>query len=78
MVEKEIYEKMNLIFQKVFSDERIQINSGTTVNDVEGWDSLMHIVLISEIENAFKIKFSAKEAFEMKNVGEIVNIIVGK
>ena len=45
------------------------------VTDIEDWDSLTHITLISEVESAFGMKFSMKDVLEMKNVGEMVEII---
>ena len=45
-------------------------------SDIEGWDSLMHISLISAVEDEFDIKFSMKEVVNMENVGEMADIIV--
>lgn len=74
MAEQEIYEKLNEIFSDVF-DEEIVVTGNTVADDIEGWDSLTHITLMSEIEDAFNIKFSMKEILNMKNVGELAEII---
>lgn len=74
MTEKEIYSKLEEIFEDVF-DEKINITADTTAEDVDDWDSLTHITLMSAVENAFSIRFSMKEVSSMKNVGEMVNII---
>jgi acyl carrier protein len=49
-----------------------------TANDVEGWDSLSHVVLILAIENRFKIKFNNKELLTLKNVGDLLHSIESK
>ena len=50
----------------------------TTANDIEDWDSLEHINLIVAIESRFNIKFTMGEVNTMKNVGEMVNIILSR
>lgn len=74
MTNQAIIEKLNEIFTDVF-DEDITVTPETTAADIEGWDSLTHITLISEVEDAFGIKFSMKQILGMQNVGEMVEII---
>lgn len=74
MTRADIFEKLNGIFSDVF-DEPITVTEATTSADIEDWDSLTHITLISEVESAFGMKFSMKDVLEMKNVGEMVDII---
>lgn len=77
MTNEEIYAKLNEIFRDVFMDDSIEVTSETSANDIEDWDSLMHITLVAEVESAFGVKFGAKQAAKMKNVGEMVEIIKG-
>ncbi len=44
-------------------------------DDIEDWDSLEHITLISAVEREFRMKFKMKEISSMKNVGEMAGII---
>lgn len=74
MTNQEIFEKLNEIFSDVF-DEEITVTAETTSADVEEWDSLTHITLISEVEEAFGFKFAMKDVLGMKNVGEMAAII---
>lgn len=74
MTRQEIFEKLNEVFSDVF-DEEITVTDETTAADVEDWDSLTHITLISEVEDAFGIKISMKDVLGMKNVGELADII---
>ena len=74
MTNQEIFEKLNEIFSDVF-DEEITVTAETTAADVEEWDSLTHITLISEVEEAFGFKFAMKDVLGMKNVGEMDAII---
>ena len=75
MSREEILQKVNEIFWDVFDDESLEIVEETTAADIEDWDSLTHITLISEIENEFDFSFSMKDVLGMQNVGEMLDII---
>lgn len=70
-----ILDKLTDIFREIFNNQGLSIGLETTANDVEGWDSLTHIILVDTVENAFSIKFDMDEVFEMKNVGDMVEAI---
>lgn len=70
-----IYAKLNRVFQDVFDDDSIRVTPRTTANDIEDWDSLEHITLISAVERTFRMKFRMSEISSMKNVGEMADII---
>lgn len=76
MDREEIFKKVNEIFVDVFDDDSIKINENTSAADIEDWDSLTHITLISTVEEEFGIKFQMKDVIGMKNVGEMVDIIM--
>ena len=65
-------EHLNQIFRMVFDDETIQISPEMTANDVDGWDSLSHINLITTIEAKFNIRFTQKELLRQRNVGNLL------
>ena len=75
MNREEIFEKLNGIFRDVFDNEDITVADDTVSADIEGWDSLIHITLVAEVEDAFDIKFPMKKVVAMKNVGEMVDAI---
>ena len=75
MDSKMIYARLNKVFRDVFDDDSITVNPKTTANDIEDWDSLEHITLISAVEREFKMKFKMGEISSMKNVGEMAAII---
>ncbi|MDD6203106.1 MAG: acyl carrier protein [Lachnospiraceae bacterium] len=76
MSKEEIYERLNKVFQDVFDDDTITVNENTTADDIEDWDSLEHINLVSAVEQEFAIKFTMAQVVGMKNVGEMVDIIM--
>lgn len=76
MKREEIFEKLNEIFREVFEDDSIEVVETTSSADIEDWDSLTHITLVSSVEDEFDMKFSMKDVIGMKNVGEMVDIIM--
>lgn len=78
MTRETILNDLHEIFWDIFDDECIKLNEKTTSNDVEDWDSLEHINLIVAVEERFAVKFSMGEVTTMKDVGAMIDIIVGR
>lgn len=66
------------IFRQVFKDPALEISETMTAQDVPDWDSLNHLVLISAIEEQFKIKFKLKELLNIDNVGDLLRLVGAK
>ena len=67
---------MVAVFREVFDDDSIEINDETVADDVDGWDSFEHINLVVAIEDEFAFKIPMGKVVTMKNVGEMVDIIL--
>ena len=78
MNKKEILDHVQNIFKDCFDDDSLVIESSTTSDDVEGWDSMAHINLIVAIEKEFNIKFSLAELAVLNAVDDMVNLIAEK
>lgn len=70
--------ELSILFQNVLKDDSIILTNETTAQDVNGWTSLTHMVLISEVEKKYGIKFNFREIIKFKNVGDLVNAIAKK
>ena len=71
----EILEKLNEVFHDVFDYNDIVVTEQTNANDIEEWDSLIHITLISAVEDEFDVSFDMKTVVSMKNVGDMIDAI---
>ena len=76
MTREQVVSKLNEIFREVFDDGTITITDDTTANDIEGWDSLMHIDILFAVENYFGFQFDMEEGLSMHTVGEMVDGIL--
>jgi acyl carrier protein len=71
----EIYDKLTDIFRDLFDDPGLVLGPQLSAADVDGWDSLYHIRLMLTVQDTFKVKFSAFEIGNLKNVGDLANLI---
>jgi acyl carrier protein len=78
MTEADILQKLTEIFRDVFDQPSIVLAATSTAEDVPGWDSVNHITLVVESETAFGVKFRTTEIEELKNVGDLVQLIKAK
>lgn len=78
MNNEEILKTLDQVFCKVLKRDNITLTETTTANDVEGWDSLTNMLLISEIEKTFQPHFSFREIVRLKNVGDLCAAIARK
>ncbi len=72
---EEITEELTKIFRNTFGDEELVLSDDMTANDVDNWDSLSHMLMITEIEEHFSIKFKLRELNKLKNVGILIELI---
>lgn len=78
MERKILVEKLTVIFRRVFNNDSLLVTDELTANDVANWDSLSHMILIDEVEKSLGITFKLKELNKMKNVGNMMDIILLK
>jgi acyl carrier protein len=74
----ETLDRLSAVFQQVFDDDELEVSRETTAKDVEGWDSLMHVTLLINVEKALGVKFSSSEVASLKSVGDLVDLIEAK
>jgi acyl carrier protein len=78
MEKEKILAEVTQIFHDVLDDNKIILRYETEAKDVKEWDSLTHIQLVVAIEKHFKLRFTAREIQEWKNVGEMIDCILKK
>ena len=75
MTRDAIYEKLTVIFRDIFDDEDIEINDNTTARDIEDWDSLEQINLLTAIERKYGLKFSLQDVRGLENIGQMIDLL---
>tara|TARA_B100000029_G_scaffold39240_2_gene36752 strand:- start:508 stop:741 length:234 start_codon:yes stop_codon:yes gene_type:complete len=67
MMENDVY----AIIARVFGMSESQLNDESGPETIESWDSFNGLVLVDELENHFKIKFSISEITDVKTIADI-------
>lgn len=63
------------IVSKVFNYPINLINVNTTPVDIENWDSMNHLILISTIENQFNIEIDADDFEKLMKINDILILL---
>lgn len=71
-------ERVQEIFKDVFDQRDLVIGRASSAATVDGWDSLTHINLVVAVEQEFGVRFALGELQELKNVGDMIDLIIRK
>ena len=75
MTREEVFKGLDGVFQDVFDDDTITVNDSTTADDIEDWDSLEQINLLTAMEKKFGLKFKLDDVRGLENVGDLLDLI---
>lgn len=73
MTTTEILEKVAAAIRDTFGVDDIEISRETVADDIPGWDSLSHTILMLTMEQDFGIKLANSTSY--RNVGDLVDVI---
>jgi len=63
------------VFRDVFDEPDLTITRASNAENVEDWDSMTHVNLVTAIEKRYKVKFALGELQELKNVGDLLDLL---
>ena len=78
MSNPEILQAVTTIMRDVLELPDLNVTTATSAAEVDEWDSMTHIQLISEIERKYKVRFALGELQALKNVGDMIGLIEKK
>jgi len=69
-------EKLNKVLCDIFDIKKVEdINDDLGPDEIEGWDSLGHVELITNLEEVFDISLDVVDISRMYSVGDIKKIV---
>ena len=71
-------EQLQPIFEDVLDQPGLVVTRDSNAQNVEDWDSLAHVNIVTAVERKFKIKFALGELQDLKNVGDMVDLVEKK
>ena len=66
------------IFAALLKKPQLKLEMSDSPNSVDGWDSLTHPEIITEIEEKLDINFDFKELASLKNIADLVRLTESK
>ena len=75
MEKADILKSLEQVFQKEFKNQELKINENSSPNDIDEWDSINQLTLISDVEEQFKVKFNLNEIIEIEKVQDILDVL---
>lgn len=78
MDRKEISSHVQGVIIEVLEHDKFNMSDELKASDVEGWDSLTHMLIISGVEKKLGVKFKLKELNKLKNMGSLLDLIEEK
>lgn len=73
-----ILKTINTILCDILNDPTLVVTEATSAQNIERWDSITHVNILMTVERTFKVRFSLGEIKQLRNVGEMVNLISQK
>jgi len=78
MEREELIPRIQRAISGVLGHTNFEMRNDLTAADVEGWDSLTHMSIITGLEKEFNVKFKLKEINKLKNMGSLIELIQSK
>lgn len=76
MEKEEILQQLSLIFEQVLKRSDLKIDYSMSAEDIDEWDSLTNMTIISEIEKKWGVHFKLRDIVRMKNIGDMIDVII--
>jgi acyl carrier protein len=67
--------KIREIMAQVFNVPEVSIDSLSSPDTIESWDSLRHMNLVTALEEEFNVRFTYEQISEMLNFSLIIEVL---
>lgn len=75
-----INKKTSMTLEKIFSEvfflPESSVVDSLALSEIPTWDSLAHMMLIVQIEEAYQIQFTGDEIADIKSVGDLRTVLL--
>jgi acyl carrier protein len=72
---QQILDQLQPIFREILDQPDLTITRSSNALNTANWDSLSHIEIIEAVQRQFKVRFGLGELQDLKNVGDLVDLI---
>lgn len=68
-------EKLHQTFARMLNIDVAKVNDELAYDSVPEWDSVAHMILVTELENVFDIMLDTDDVIDMSSVGKAKEIL---
>jgi len=73
-----ILDQVRLIASDVFAYQADRIDTTSSPQTIESWDSVQHLNLVLALEDRFQVQLSPEDIERMQTIGDIANLLATK
>lgn len=74
----ETLKRLQQLFRDVLDDPRLVITPASNAESIEGYDSLVHINIISAVEQEFGVRFELHDIVSLQSTADLIALIESK
>ena len=78
LTEGAVFATLLPIFREVLDESDIELTRDSNARNLPNWDSLAHLEIMELVQRRSKVKFSLSDLEKLKNVGDLVDLIISK
>ena len=71
-------ERIKNLMADILKVDVAMLDDDLEIGELQEWDSMHHMMIISGMEKEFGIKFQREELVDLENVGDIVALVEDK
>ncbi len=74
----DVLERLQRLFRDVLDDPRLVLTPESSAESIEGYDSLVHINVISAVEQEFGVRFELRDIVDLQRAADLIALIERK
>jgi len=67
--------KLEPVFRELFMDDSIRLSESSSPADIDDWDSMAHVTLLSMVERVFGVRFTAEDMGSIEDVATLLRTL---
>ena len=71
----DVLPRLQQLFRDVLGDRDLVLTPESNAETIEGYDSMVHINIISAVEQEFGLRFEAREILELESTADLIALI---
>ena len=71
----DIEQRLRQIFGQLFPVDPAELEDDARRGELDGWDSLGHVDLVSELESQFSLRIDPEKALEIETFGDAKHLL---